>query len=186
MNKEILNKLISLEDTDMTKFSVSRDTGMLLNILIKATNSRKILEAGTFRGYSGVWMAEAVRQTGGHVTTIENKPENYSLAIELFNELQLADYITSLEGDAFEEMSNLDDTFDLVFIDGGRDYLEIFNLVDDRLLKVNGLLAIDNAIGPKHVAKDVARVVQKIESTENYQRVTINSGGGLLLALKIS
>ncbi|MFC1722280.1 O-methyltransferase [Patescibacteria group bacterium] len=185
MNKEILNKLKSLEDTDMTKFSVSRDTGNLLNILIKATNSKKVLEAGTFRGYSGVWIAEALRQTGGHLTTVENKTENYRLANELFSELQLTDYITTLEGDAFEEMNKLDDTFDIVFIDGGRDYLEIFNLVNGKLLKENGLLAIDNAIGPKHVAEDVERVVQKMDSTGNYQRVTINSGGGLLLSLKI-
>ena len=60
-------------------------------------------------------------------------------------------------------MSKLEGKFDFVFIDGGRDYLEIFNLVDSKLLKTNGLLTIDNAIGPEKVAKDVKRVIEKMD-----------------------
>jgi predicted O-methyltransferase YrrM len=184
MDKKVLNILAKLENTEKTSFSISGDTGILLNTIIRTAKFTKVLEIGTFYGYSAVWIADALKQTGGHVTTIEIEHERVVSARKLFEEVGYSNLITSIEGDAYEEISKLNGEFDLVFIDGGGDYLEIFNLVDKKLLKKNGLIAIDNANSPKHVAEDVMRVMEAMDKTERYQKIKLNLGTGFLLALK--
>lgn len=129
-------------------------------------------------------MAEALKNTNGHLVTIEIDPIRADSARKSFSEVGLSNLITSLQGDAYEEISKIEEDFDLVFIDGGDDYLKIFNLVDSNLLRKNGLIAIDNAISPERVSKDVERVKQEMDKTGRYQTLTLNLGGGLLLALK--
>ena len=50
---------------------VGPETGRFLNILIKSSGSKQILEIGTSHGYSTIWMAEAARATGGHVWSLD-------------------------------------------------------------------------------------------------------------------
>src|SRR5262245_14835897 len=56
---------------DQALLAVGPETGRLLNILVKSLRAPKILELGTSFGYSGIWLAEAARATGGRVTTFE-------------------------------------------------------------------------------------------------------------------
>lgn len=186
MENDIIKKLEELENTEKTAFSISRETGILLNSIIKTANFKNILELGTFCGYSAVWMAEALKSTDGHITTIEIDHSRVVLARELFEDVGLTKFITSIEGNVDEEIKKLDDKYDLVFIDGGNDYLEIFNLVDSKMLRKNGLIAIDNAISPERVAKDVDQIIDAMDKKGNYQKIKINLGGGLLLALKLN
>jgi predicted O-methyltransferase YrrM len=60
--------------------AVGEDTARLLNMLIKASRARNILEIGTSYGYSTLWLAEAARAVGGRVVTLELAPEKVAFA----------------------------------------------------------------------------------------------------------
>ena len=72
MNTKTFNeRLAELEKTQKDFWNVSRATGNFLNMLVKMTNSKRVLEIGTSNGYSGLWFLSALEQTNGHLTTIE-------------------------------------------------------------------------------------------------------------------
>ena len=60
--------------------NVTRETGRLLWILVRAMGATRILEIGTSNAFSTIWLADAARSTGGHVTTLELDPEKIALA----------------------------------------------------------------------------------------------------------
>lgn len=182
MNKKIEDKLAELEKTSWDFRNITRDTGILLNTLIRVANFKNILESGTSNGYSGLWLAEAVSHHRGHVTTIDIDPARVELAEKNFRECELSQFITAKLGDSLEVMKQLDGQFDMVFVDGGKDYLELFNFAGPKLLQPNGIFAFDNAINHKDQLRDFLEAVEK---DPRYQKVTINIGHGLLIALKL-
>lgn len=60
-----------LEETQNEFWNVARETGNFLNMLVKICNAQNAYEIGTSNGYSGIWLAKALKETGGHLTTIE-------------------------------------------------------------------------------------------------------------------
>ena len=71
-----------LELTQHDFWNVSRQTGIVLNTFVKMVNAKNVLEIGTSNGYPGLWIAKALKQTGGHLTTIEFYEKRQSIAIE--------------------------------------------------------------------------------------------------------
>src|SRR5271154_5081726 len=71
------------ERRDEFLIAVGRETGTILNILIKGTGARNILELGTSYGYSTIWLAEAARKTGGKVVSLDisAKKQEYARAM---------------------------------------------------------------------------------------------------------
>ena len=70
----MLDKLISLETTRYYSSSISRNEAMILNILIKSSNSKNILESGTSCGYSGVWLSRSSDENGRSCKNFRNGP----------------------------------------------------------------------------------------------------------------
>src|SRR5437762_2429152 len=85
---ELLEKLAKFgEDNDAQEterpkrmLNITRDTGRLLWIIVRATGATRILEVGTSNAFSTIWLADAARSTGGRVTTLELNPEKIALA----------------------------------------------------------------------------------------------------------
>ena len=85
---ELLEKLAKFgEDNDTREterpkrmLNITRDTGRLLWIIVRATDATRILEVGTSNAFSTIWLADAARSTGGRVTTLELNPEKIALA----------------------------------------------------------------------------------------------------------
>ena len=111
-------------------------------------------------------------------------PEKVKTARTLFDEFNYSEVVTVIEGDAFESMKKLDEVFDFIFIDGGGDYLEMYDLIDSKLLKIGGLLTFDNALFPSKPDNKVQGVIDKMGESGKYQTVVIDDGNGLLVALK--
>src|SRR5688572_20307383 len=80
-------------ERDQFLLAVGPATGQLMNLLVKETESRVILEIGTSYGYSTLWLAEAARQTGGRVITLELHAEKQQYAREKMTRAGLADVI---------------------------------------------------------------------------------------------
>jgi predicted O-methyltransferase YrrM len=96
------------------------ELGYLLQTLIQASGTRRVLEMGTLFGYSSILMARALPE-GGTITTLEANPKHASVARANFERAHVADRITILEGQALDVLPSLEgQDFDLIFIDADK------------------------------------------------------------------
>lgn len=119
--------------------------GRVLSMLAKLIRPKNILEIGTYTGYSALCLAEGL-QTDGKLITIDKNEELYDLQRKYFDQSTYASQIIQQTGDALEIIPQLDEKFDLVFIDADKsNYLNYFKLI---LPKMNpgGVILSDNVL----------------------------------------
>ena len=181
--------LLELEKTRKDFWNVDRATANFLNMLIKIHNSKNVLEIGTSNGYSGIWLADALRHTGGKLTTIEFWDKRRSVAMDNFKKCGLDDIIDARIGSALlildEMRSEVEhgrgELFDLVFVDANKlEYIEYFHRIDP-LLKSGGIIAADNTISH---AKKVEPYLKALLEHPSYQNQMLNFDAGLFLSFK--
>jgi len=140
---------------------ISPEVGSLLKILIKATNTKKILEIGTAIGYSSILMGMAAGEDF-KITTIEKSKKMIDIAVKNIKVAGYDNNITVLEGDASEVLKSLKDNYDMIFIDAAKgQYMEFLHLSFDKL-KVGGLFICDNVLFRGMVAEKSLMVRRKI------------------------
>ncbi len=128
---------------------VPRVDGEFLHLLVHATGAKNVLEVGTFRGYSAIWMGLGLEQTGGRLTTLEIDPERVKEAQGNFLKAGLADRITALEGDAHQLVSTVEGPLDLAFLDAEKgNEVDYFNKIFPKL-RPGGFLVVHNALSSK-------------------------------------
>jgi predicted O-methyltransferase YrrM len=127
-----------LDDMDENQrqgmMNVPKEDGRLLRLLTEATNASHVVEIGTSNGYSAIWICLALRATGGKLTTFEIDEERAGLARKNFERAGVDDLITLIPGNAHEEVTNIKERIDILFLDADKggylDYLEkLFPLV---------------------------------------------------------
>ena len=185
ITKDIEEVFAQLEKTQHEFWNIAPETGNFLNMLIKMTKKKHMLEIGTSNGYSAMWFALALREIGGTLDTIEFWDKRRQLALENFKKIGVSDLITAHLGGAIELLPELcrEKTFDFVFIDANKaEYIEYFDIINPFLEK-GAIIACDNVLS--HELK-VQPFVDKIKADENYQTEILNLPAGLLLALKIN
>ncbi len=127
---------------------VGPETGRLMNELIKAAGSRRIVEVGSSYGYSTLWLAEAAKAAGGEVISLELHAGKIAHAKTLLASVDLGDVVTFVEGDALESIAALDGPVDFVLIDLWKDlYIPCFDLLRP-LLSDGAMILGDNMIFP--------------------------------------
>ncbi len=126
--------------------AVTPEVGRFLNLLAKAIAARRVLEVGTSGGYSTLWLADAVRETGGTIITLEIDPAKIERAQKTFIEVGIRDVVTIVPGDARVTMLRLEPGFDFVFLDAEKEvYLDLLNPLVN-LLRPGGVLVADNLL----------------------------------------
>jgi caffeoyl-CoA O-methyltransferase len=124
--------------------------GRFLEILVYALRPRRVLEIGTFSGYSALSMAAGL-PPGGHITTCEISPVHAEAARRHIAASPYADRIDVREGPALETLSGLEGPFDFAFIDADKSsYLDCYEAILPKLA-VGGLIAADNTLWSGHV-----------------------------------
>jgi caffeoyl-CoA O-methyltransferase len=119
--------------------------GRFLEFLVYSLGARRVLEIGTYSGYSAISMASGLAD-GGHIDTCELDEEHASVARRYIERAGLADRITVHLGPALETIAQLDGEFDFVFIDADkRGYVDYYEAVLPRLSE-RGLIAADNTL----------------------------------------
>jgi predicted O-methyltransferase YrrM len=145
---------------DQRMRAVGPDTGQLINILAKSLSAPTILELGTSFGYSGIWLAQAARATGGRLITMELHDYKSAFAREMAAKAGLADYVDFQIGDAVEMIGELQTGVDFVLIDLWKDLyvpcLEVFY----PKLNPGAILVADNMLGPDPNVKDYGKAVR--------------------------
>jgi caffeoyl-CoA O-methyltransferase len=117
----------------------------LLEALVVAAGATRVLEIGTFTGYSALSMAAALPE-GGRIDTCDIEPKHVEVAQRYVDQSPYADRITIHLGPALETIAKLEGTFDLVFIDADKpNYANYYEAVLPRL-SARGLIAIDNTL----------------------------------------
>jgi predicted O-methyltransferase YrrM len=162
--------------------NITRDTGEFLSVLVRATSARRVLEIGTSNGYSTLWLASALRATGGAVTTVELSDYKVGLAQQNFSRSGLASSITLVQDDASRVLERaVDASFDLIFLDSERPEYPGWWPHLKRILRPGGLLVVDNATShPEEMAPFVALVKADADFTTSLVPV----GNGEFLAVK--
>jgi len=180
----ITNQVLEeLEKTQKEFWNIPRKTGILINTFIKMMNVQNALEIGTSNGYSGIWIAKALKQTGGKLKTIEYYDKRQSVAIENFKKCGINDIITPVQGSACEILEALapDEKFDFVFIDANkREYVKYFELVKPHLTQ-KALIVADNITSH---AEKVQTFIDAIDVDEDFQYEIVEVPGGILIAYK--
>ncbi|PVX51742.1 putative O-methyltransferase YrrM [Balneicella halophila] len=129
------------------------EQGMLLYLLVRMLKPQRILELGTYTGYSAISMAKGL-DDGAKLISIDKNDELLPFAQEFVRKAHLEDKIELLSGDAKNLIPSLNDTFDLVFLDAHKaEYIDYYNLVFDKIPS-GGFILADNVLWDSKVLED--------------------------------
>ncbi|HSU27399.1 MAG TPA: O-methyltransferase [Chitinophagaceae bacterium] len=167
--------------------------GKLLEMISCMTRPRRILEIGTFTGYSALCLARGL-EPGGELHTLELRQKDADLARSFFDRSNLGKQIISHTGNALELIPGLDQTWDLVFIDADKPaYIQYFNLVLPKVRK-NGFILADNiffhgqVLDPAETgknAKGIRAFNEHIKERFDIEKVILTIRDGLFLIRKL-
>jgi caffeoyl-CoA O-methyltransferase len=119
--------------------------GKFLNMMVKLTNAKNVLEIGTYTGYASICMARGMAK-GGKLYTIDINAELEGMVRKYVSKAGLDEKIQLIIGDALEVLPKLETSFDLIFIDADKEnYVNYFQLTVDRL-RPGGIILADNIL----------------------------------------
>lgn len=204
--------LKSLEKTAGEYWNVCPETGQFINLIIKDRGCRTVLEIGTSNGYSGIWIAKALKYTDakkntatcvansdsmGKFTatphpatpilyTIESNKERFNLAKENFKKCGLNKYVMQMLGHAPEDFPVCFPRgipfLDLVFFDATKSEHLGYFKAVAPYVKKGGLIIADNVISHR---KDLTPYLNAIKSSRAWRSIKLKLGNGLLVSKKI-
>ena len=155
------------------------ETAALVAVLVRSGRRTRVLEIGTSNGYSTIWLAWAVHDAGGAVTSVERDPAKQARAAENLRRAGLLDAVRLVRGDATEVVAGLGGPFDCVFFDADRvSAPEQLRLLLPRLTP-DALLLADNV--HSHPA-EVAGYLAALEELPEFERLVVPIGKGLSVA----
>jgi caffeoyl-CoA O-methyltransferase len=156
--------------------AVARTTGQFLFGLVAPQWDCEVLEVGASRGYSSLWLAAGVRYLGGHLTSLENDPAKGAAWRANMAEAGLEDWVDLVEGDACETIPEIDDVFDIVFLDAEKDDYERLFHAARKKLEPGALVIADNVISH---AETLGAYVKARQSDPTLESVTVPLDRGL-------
>jgi caffeoyl-CoA O-methyltransferase len=162
---------------------VARTTGQLLFSFVAPQTDCEVLEIGGSRGYSTIWLAAGVRNLGGRVLSLEADPAKVEAWRANVEEAGLDDVAELLPGDAFETLPQIDDVFDVVFLDAEKEQYEpLFELVRPKL-EPGAVVIADNVLSHQDVLGAYSRARQADPMLES---VTVPLDRGLEVSAVLS
>ncbi len=136
----------TLKDTPYPSMLTGRVEGRFLRLVAQLSGARRIVDIGTFTGYSALAMAEVLPDSG-KIVTIENNPDHAKTAQGFFDRSPSGFKITLRKGNALEILKTLPDAkTDLVFIDADKQNYGAYYRESMRILRNGGLILADNAL----------------------------------------
>ena len=194
VQKEIIKHNNSLGEIKKMQISVTQ--AYFMQLLIKSKNLKKILEIGTFTGYSALSMALAVKDDG-FITCLDKNKKTSEIAKSFFKKAKIDNKINLIVGFALEQLNILSERsekFDLIFIDADKEnYIKYYDM-SYKLLTKDGLIIIDNVLWKGDVAKNnkIDRMTNIIRNFNTYvkndtkvEKYILPIGDGVTVCRKI-
>ncbi|MDR1952426.1 MAG: O-methyltransferase [Elusimicrobiota bacterium] len=187
-----------LQDTELEEYGqvIDDDVARMLQVLILSARPQRVLEIGTSVGYSTVMMANAIKQYGGKITTIELDEETARQARINFERQGVDELIEIIVGDARTIVAGMRQKFDFIFQDVGEKSLYV-KMIDDylALLNTGGILAAEDVLFPvfdfndddsylKPMQKSLDMFNKKISECSQFESTLLPIGDGLIVAVK--
>ena len=167
--------------------------GQFLQFIVQMLQPKRVLEIGTFTGYSAICLAKNLPE-GGRLTTIEANVEYEEIIRKYFDKAQVTNKIDLIFGDAKQVIPTLTDGFDLVFIDADKiSYPTYYDLVIDKV-NVGGFILADNVIWEGKVLnantkeRDTQAIItfnDKVQNDPRVENVLLPIRDGLMMVRKI-
>lgn len=189
---DLLQELIAVthKETDMPIMLTGPIEGRFLKMMVQVIGARRVLEIGTFTGYSALNLAEGL-PPDGELITCDLDPHCLGIAKSFFARSEHGSKIKVMEGPALESLKRLTGTFDLAFIDADKvNYTNYYEAVL-ALLKPGGAILIDNVLYGGHVAKPndensraIAQLNDLIAGDERVNRVLLPVRDGIFFVRK--
>jgi caffeoyl-CoA O-methyltransferase len=171
-----------IKGKDSGQLAVSEEDGRFLRMLVASSKAKRVLEIGGASGYSAIWMAQAVRANGGHLTTIEYDPTRARELQDNIRKAGFTDVVTVVAGDAFAQIPKLPGTFDFVFLDAWKkDYQRFFDLVFPRLER-GGLFLAHNVVNKASEMGDFLETITA--NAALWTAIVTPSGEGISISYK--
>ena len=175
----------------MAQMQIGADQGAFMALLVKLIGAKRILEIGTFTGYSSTAMALAL-PPDGRITCLDVSEEWTDVAREAWTDAGVADRVDLRLAPASETLATLDDdSFDLAFIDADKPGYDDYYEGCLRVVRPGGLILIDNVLWSGGVADEtnddenttIMRALnEKVAADERVDHVLLPIGDGLTLA----
>jgi caffeoyl-CoA O-methyltransferase len=139
------------EKSSAPQMMVGQVEGAVLALLVRLSGAKRVLELGTFTGYSSISMAFAL-PPDGRVITCDVNPETTEIARRYAEEAGVADRIEYRTGSALDTIAELEGEFDLIFIDADKpNYVNYYETTVPKLA-ADGLMILDNTLWSGRVA----------------------------------
>jgi predicted O-methyltransferase YrrM len=162
---------------------VARTTGQFLFAFVAPQTDCEVLEIGGSRGYSTIWLAAGARYLGGRVLSLEADPAKCDAWRANIAESGLSDWAELVEGDAFETLRQIDDVFDVLFLDAEKeDYESLFAIARTKL-EPGAVVIADNVLS--HV-EALGAYSQARQADPALESVTVPLDRGLELSVVLS
>lgn len=204
MNEQILKALEELEIQSKLEKSrkvnvkpedrmlaITKETGELLNTLLRIKKGKNMLEIGTSVGYSTIWCAEAIVELSGEIITIEQNQSKIERAKKNFKKAGVRNTIKIKKGLAMHVLQELSlekkyqDYFDLVLIDADKEnVIDYFDLVLP-MVSAGGLIITDNMLYPEKYRSEMKKFSEYIKKNPNLRTITSPIGNGEEITIKL-
>ena len=166
--------------------------GRILSTFSKLITPKNILEIGTYTGYSALCLAEGLKSSG-KLHTIDNNEECVSIAERYFKKSDYSNNIQQHIGEAINIISDLNQKFQLAFIDADKEnYCNYFDAIIDKI-DVGGIIIADNVLWSGKVVqnkmdeetKALDNYNKKVNASERVESLLLSVRDGLMISRKI-
>jgi caffeoyl-CoA O-methyltransferase len=174
--------LAQIKQVDAGQLAVSEEDGRFLRVMAATSRAKRALEIGSASGYSAIWIGLGLRDTGGHLVTIEYDPGRAREAAENVRKAGLADIVQVVHGDGFKEIPKIAGTFDFVFLDAWKkDYKRFLDMVLPRL-DVGGVFLAHNVVNKGNEMPDFLAAIE--HTHQLLSAIVTPSGEGISISVK--
>ncbi len=178
------------EKTSNPGMQVGAVEGRFLRMLVLMTGAKRVLEVGTFTGYSALMMASALPEDGVLLTLDRDKYSN-AIARKYFDLAPFGSRIRVVMGDAREQIKTVEGPIDFAFIDADKESYDIYYEAALKLLRPGGMMALDNTLWSGAVldpedpaSKSIDAINRKIAKDKRVEAVLLTVRDGVTLVRK--
>jgi predicted O-methyltransferase YrrM len=177
----MIEELDALRTTRKDHWQIPRVEGEMLHQIALAARCKMIVEIGTSYGFSGLFWAAALQQTGGKLHTIDIDPRKVESSRATFARAGLSDVVVNHQGDACRVLAEMEGPFDLVFIDADKPSCRAYFDLAWPKVSAGGSVITDNATTHK---AELAEYIAYLRGRSDASSTEVAVGNGIEWTIK--